>query len=157
MSIAQAGDDILKIRWFVVGICLLAYTPLAQTAEGESPKPLTIAKEPGSNFDASNFAAGQGRELVIANCTACHSDKLVTQNRSDSQGWRELINWMQKKQGLWPLDPKTEDAIVEYLATYYGRPQVADDTRRPALPEHLMPPIPSSPPTPPSPGRKIRD
>jgi hypothetical protein len=47
---------------------------------------------------------------------------------------------MQKKQGLWPLDPQTENVIVGYLATYYGRPKVADDTRRPALPDDLMPP-----------------
>jgi len=116
--------------------------------ESESPKTLPVANEPGSNFDASNFASGEGRELVVANCTACHSDKLVTQNRSDRQGWRELIHWMQKKQGLWPLDPQTEDIIVGYLATHYGRPAIADDTRRPALSDQLMPPTSSSLPMP---------
>ena len=119
---------------------LLACAPPVRNVESESPKTLPIATEPGSNFDASNFAPGEGRALVVANCTACHSDKLVTQNRSDSQGWRELIYWMQKKQGLWPLDPQTEDVIVGYLAMHYGRPEVADDIRRPALSNHLMPP-----------------
>jgi len=137
----------LKTTLFVVGIFLLACAAPVQDVESESPKPLVVAKGPGSNFDASNFASGAGRDLVVANCTACHSDKLVTQNRSDSQGWRELIHWMQKKQGLWPLEPQTEDIIVAYLATHYGRPKVADDTRRPALSDQLMPPTSSSLPT----------
>jgi len=108
---------------------------------------LILAKKPGSNFDASGFPEGHGRDLVVANCTACHSDKLVRQNRATAEGWRELIHWMQKKQGLWPLDPQTETIIVGYLATYYGRPAVADDKRRPALPDELMPPtsLPSTP------------
>jgi hypothetical protein len=138
----------LKTTWFVVGIFLLACVAPVKDPESESPRALPVANQPGSNFDASNFASGAGRELVVANCTACHSDKLVTQNRSDRQGWRELIHWMQKKQGLWPLDPQTEDVIVGYLATHYGRPEVADDTRRPALSDSLMPPTPSSLPTP---------
>ena len=138
----------MKTTWFVVGIFLLACAAPVPDIESESPKTLPVANQPGSNFDASNFAPGAGRELVVANCTACHSDKLVTQNRSDRQGWRELIRWMQKKQGLWPLAPQTEDVIVGYLATHYGRPQVADDTRRPALPDQLMPPTSSSLPTP---------
>ena len=137
----------MKTAWFVVGIFLLACAATAEDVESESPKALAIAKAPGSNFSASNLASGEGRDLVVANCTACHSDKLVMQNRSDSQGWRELIHWMQKKQGLWPLDPQTEDVIVAYLATHYGRPKVADDTRRPALSDQLMPPTSSSLPT----------
>ena len=134
----------MKAAWFVVGIFLVACTGLTKEVARVSPKTLEIAKGPGSNFDASSFASGKGRDLVVANCTACHSDKLVMQNRSDRQGWRELIRWMQKKQGLWPLDPQTENIIVDYLATHYGRPQVADDTRRPALSDHLMPPDSSS-------------
>ena len=137
----------MKTAWFVVGIFLVACAGPAKDVETDSPKTLKIANGPGSNFDASNFALGEGRDQVVANCTACHSDKLVRQNRADSQGWRELIRWMQKKQGLWPLDPQTEDAIVGYLATHYGRPQIADDTRRPALSDGLMPPISASLPT----------
>jgi hypothetical protein len=127
---------------------MVACAGLPKEVEEVPPKTLEFAKGPGSNFDASNFASGEGRDLVVANCTACHSDKLVMQNRSDRQGWRELIRWMQEKQGLWPLDPQTENVIVGYLATHYGRPQVADDTRRPALSDHLMPPASSSLPPP---------
>jgi cytochrome c1 len=131
-----------------VGLALLACAAPTNNLDSETPKTPVMAKEPGSNFDASGFPEGDGRDLVAANCTACHSDKLVRQNRSNAEGWRELILWMQKKQGLWPLDPKTEDIIVGYLATNYGRPAVADDTRRPALPDDLMPPtsLPASAP-----------
>ena len=130
----------MRALWLVVGLSLSACAAPMNDLASEAPKTLVLAKEPGSNFDASGFPKGNGRELVVANCTACHSDKLVRQNRSNEEGWRELIHWMQKKQGLWPLDPQTENVIVGYLATYYGRPKVADDTRRPALPDDLMPP-----------------
>ena len=147
IGIRSTGVDALKTTLFVVGIFLFACAAPVEDVDNESATTVPIAKQAGSNFDASNFASGEGRELVVANCTACHSDKLVRQNRSDRQGWRELIRWMQKKQGLWPLDPQTEDVIVGYLATHYGRPQVADDTRRPALSVQLRPPTSSSLPT----------
>jgi cytochrome c5 len=139
-AIKNTGGDALTARWFVVVLALFACAEPNTRIENPSPEALAVAKQPGSNFDASDFPEGEGRSLVVANCTACHSDKLVRQNRSTKEGWRELIRWMQKKQGLWLLDPQTEDTIVEYLASHYGRPAVADDTRRPALPDHLLPP-----------------
>ena len=134
----------MTARWCVVVLVLvLALFACAgpnTQIENHIPEALAAATQPGSNFDASGFPEGEGRALVVANCTACHSDKLVRQNRSTKEGWRELIRWMQKKQGLWPLDLQTEDTILEYLASHYGRPALADDTRRPALPDHLLPP-----------------
>ena len=128
-------------KWLVVGLFLVSCAAPVKSPDSEATKTPALAKGPGSNFDASSFPDAEGRNLVVANCTACHSDKLVRQNRATKEGWRELVRWMQKKQGLWPLDPATEDIILEYLATHYGRPKVADETRRPALSQDLMPPI----------------
>ncbi len=58
-------------------------------------------------------------ELVRATCTACHSAKLVTQNRADREGWTEMIRWMQKTQNLWDLG-ENEPLILDYLATHYA-------------------------------------
>ena len=80
-------------------------------------------------------------ELVRNNCIACHSIKLVTQQRGSATQWLALIRWMQDKQNLWQFDPETESKIITYLAENYP-PQA--DQRRAALAPQLMPPNPYS-------------
>lgn len=58
-------------------------------------------------------------EIVRANCTSCHSAKLITQNRQDREGWKGLIVWMQETQGLWDLGDN-ETLVLDYLATHYA-------------------------------------
>jgi hypothetical protein len=65
----------------------------------------------------------EGFEIVRATCTACHSAKLVTQNRATREGWVQMIRWMQETQGLWDLG-KNEVVIVDYLAKYYAPEEV---------------------------------
>ena len=62
---------------------------------------------------------GEGLNLVIANCTACHSAQLVTQNRADRDGWKKMIVWMQETQNLWELGTQ-EETILNYLAKNYA-------------------------------------
>ncbi|MEM0954569.1 MAG: hypothetical protein AAGI24_10560 [Pseudomonadota bacterium] len=68
---------------------------------------------------ASGLEIAPGMEVVKAQCGACHSTRLVTQNRADREGWQKLIRWMQESQGLWPLGD-AEPAILDYLAANYG-------------------------------------
>jgi hypothetical protein len=65
----------------------------------------------------------EGFELVRGTCTACHSAKLVTQNRATREGWVQMIRWMQETQGLWDLG-KNEGIIVDYLAKHYAPEEV---------------------------------
>ena len=83
-------------------------------------------------------------ELVRNNCIACHSPKLITQQRGSEAQWLNMIRWMQKKQNLWQFDPDTENRIIAYLAGNYP-PQA--DRRRAAIPPDLMPPNPFAPPS----------
>ncbi|PRY89015.1 cytochrome C [Mongoliibacter ruber] len=62
---------------------------------------------------------GEGLQLVLANCTNCHSAKLVTQNRFTREGWIQVIRWMQETQGFWDLG-SNEDPIVDYLSTHFA-------------------------------------
>lgn len=57
--------------------------------------------------------------LVKGNCLACHSAKLVTQNRATREGWETMIRWMQAKHGLRELGA-AEPRILDYLAEYYA-------------------------------------
>ncbi|MEM9058189.1 MAG: hypothetical protein AAGD86_11980 [Pseudomonadota bacterium] len=75
-------------------------------------------------------------ELVRTHCSACHSTRLITQQRGDKAKWVALIRWMQATQNLWPLESEVERRIVAYLAEHY--PPGADRRRAP-LPADAMP------------------
>jgi len=112
--------------------------PEAPRAEGDPEAlatPATDLSQP-IRFDASG--------VVIANCTGCHSGRLVQQNRATRAGWHEIIRWMQAKQGLWRLEAKIESEILDYLAAEYGPANDSEDGRRPALEPKLMPPLTTS-------------
>lgn len=78
-------------------------------------------------------------ELVRNNCIACHSPKLITQQRGTEAQWLNMIRWMQKKQNLWQFEPEVEKRIIGYLAENYAP---GADRRRAAIPPDLMPPNP---------------
>lgn len=67
----------------------------------------------------TELLAGEGLELVKANCTSCHSSALILQNRFTREGWHEKIVWMQETQGLWELGAN-ESIILDYLAANYA-------------------------------------
>ena len=102
-----------------------------------------VAEEPA--IDAfTGFPMTGDWELVRANCIACHSPKLVTQQRGTAEQWLSMIRWMQEKQNLWAFEPDVERRIVAYLAEQF--PPSAD-RRRAAIPPDLMPPNPYAPDT----------
>lgn len=100
-----------------------------------------IAAEPELDAFSGLKMAGDW-ELVRNNCVACHSAKLVTQQRGSAAQWLSMIRWMQEKQNLWQFDPDTESRIIAYLAEYYPP---AKERRRAAIPRDLMPPNPYAP------------
>ena len=84
---------------------------------------VAFAQEPREIDAASGLYKDDGWELVFANCGACHSTKLVTQNRMSAVNWVNTIRWMQTKQGLWDLGDN-EKTIVAYLSRNYGIPDL---------------------------------
>lgn len=85
-----------------------------------------IPEESGQNEEqtfstnaADILKEGEGKLLVIQNCTSCHSARLIDQNRATTEGWTSMIRWMQSSQNLWDLG-ENENAILQYLATNYG-------------------------------------
>ncbi len=75
-------------------------------------------------------------ELVRNNCVACHSTKLITQQRGTKEQWLAMIRWMQNSQNLWQFPPDVEERIITYLAENY--PPSAERRRAP-IPSELMP------------------
>lgn len=68
---------------------------------------------------ATGLKVAVGMDVVIANCTVCHSAKFITLQKGDRDTWLQMIRWMQRTQGLWDFDPKTEDTILTYLEKNY--------------------------------------
>ena len=62
---------------------------------------------------------GDGVDLVLENCTACHSTEIIRENRMSRKAWDETITWMQEKQGLWELG-KDRKIILDYLSKAQG-------------------------------------
>ncbi|NNL99184.1 MAG: hypothetical protein HKO62_00445, partial [Gammaproteobacteria bacterium] len=82
-----------------------------------------------------------GWKQVKTHCTACHSARLIVQQRGDKDQWLKIIRWMQRTQNLWIIPPGDESAILAYLASSY--PPGAT-FRRQGLATHLLPPAPRS-------------
>lgn len=57
--------------------------------------------------------------MVKAQCTNCHSTKLIQQQRLTRDGWRQKIRWMQANHNLWELGD-TEVQVLDYLEKYYA-------------------------------------
>jgi len=68
---------------------------------------------------ATGLVFADGIELIQQNCLACHSSKLITQNRMSRERWKETIVWMQETQKLWDLGVN-EPKILDYLAENYA-------------------------------------
>ena len=79
------------------------------------PQPV-VAAEPAIDPVTGLVMTGDW-EIVRANCVACHSARLITQQRGSAQQWLTMIRWMQKKQNLWQFDPATEE-----FQTTHSRP-----------------------------------
>ncbi|MGV7222412.1 MAG: hypothetical protein ACQ9MH_12880 [Nitrospinales bacterium] len=79
--------------------------------------------------EGGGLQPGEGRGLVLENCTGCHSTAIILQNRMSRKRWNETITWMQEKQGLQGLNPETRNGILNYLGKYQGPPNSDNDKK----------------------------
>ena len=61
-----------------------------------------------------------GVELVVKNCTVCHSADIILENHMSRKAWDKTITWMQKEQGLWELNKEVRKIILDYLSKAQG-------------------------------------
>ena len=103
---------------------------------GLSTSALSIQAQEKTTYDPiTGLVIDENYDIVRAHCTACHSAKLVTQNRMTRENWLTTIRWMQKSQGLWPLGAQ-EQRILDYLEMHYSPIAVS---RRSPIPKNLLP------------------
>ena len=79
--------------------------------------PNAVAKEK-NNYQG--LPPVSGVELVIKNCTVCHSADIILANHMSRKAWDKTITWMQKEQGLWELNKEVRKIILDYLSKTQG-------------------------------------
>lgn len=120
-----------KILILVIGATLLISASLKQeNLKSNKSSKVAFADSTVRLDKATGLVIDKGLDVVIANCTGCHSSKLITQFHTDRAGWLEKIRWMQQKQKLWALG-EAEPVILDYLAKNYPATEVVN--RRAAL------------------------
>jgi hypothetical protein len=76
-------------------------------------------RQAGSREDFTQYLpAGAGKELVIAQCSACHELKGTVQLRKSKQEWEAIVLDMAARGA--PLSIEEADAIIAYLSTVFG-------------------------------------
>lgn len=118
------------LTWIYVG--LNRGPDIHEIVPVESEQAVVVEEDPNEIVNGihvrTGLVEGVGLMETVNNCTACHSAKLITQNRMDHDRWKATIQWMQETQNLWDLGAN-EEVIINYLVTNY--PPVAKGRRAP--------------------------
>jgi hypothetical protein len=105
---------------------LASFRDVSQNRAYTLHTPATIGVSDTMKRDtATGLIIGEHLALVKANCTGCHSTKLIQQHRFSREGWVGKIRWMQQYHNLWNLGD-SEKAILDYLEKYYSPESTAN-------------------------------
>ncbi len=92
-------------------------------AKAEAAKPVTMF-DPRTGLELhhrTRLIMGDGYPVVERECAQCHPTQIIRSFRADRAEWLDAIQWMQAEKGLKTFDKKTEETILTYLETYYGK------------------------------------
>jgi cytochrome c5 len=83
---------------------------------------ITISHPAWAGEEQLELKAGGGRELVMANCTMCHSLDMIQINTPimKKEKWEATVAKMRKVMGA-PIREEDVPIIVEYLSEQYGK------------------------------------
>jgi hypothetical protein len=101
---------------FVITLSIF-YPP--EDSQSSATATTVVSRTNATIEEPSVLADDPNIDIIKTNCTACHSAKLIVQNRATREGWKSMIVWMQKNQKLWDLG-NNEDLILDYLAKNYA-------------------------------------
>ncbi|MBD2699042.1 hypothetical protein IC229_00220 [Spirosoma sp. BT702] len=114
---------------FFIGLVSIAMLSFQTTSPLQQPATSNVVIDTVKTDPESGLAIDPSLTMVKAQCTACHSSKLILQHRFTRDGWVERIRWMQKYHKLWDLG-ESEKVVLDYLEKHYG-PQSAQVTVSP--------------------------
>ena len=74
---------------------------------------------------------GQGRDIVTAACTHCHTAEIIVASHMSRKTWDTTLTWMQQTQGLVELEPDIRALILDYLVLTQGLDDEAESGSSP--------------------------
>lgn len=114
--------------FFLIGVLLISLASFRNISTTQKPRATQILMPIADTLkiDAeSGMINDPNLMMVKAQCTACHSSKLILQHRFTRAGWVERIRWMQKYHKLWDLG-ESEKVVLDYLEKHYGPENAAN-------------------------------
>ncbi|MBC7571711.1 MAG: hypothetical protein H7319_18575 [Spirosoma sp.] len=112
---------ILKITLIISSLLI----GLASFRAGQPDQKIThpaslVARADTARIDAETGMIDDPNLMMVkAQCTACHSSKLILQHRFTRAGWLDRIRWMQQYHKLWDLG-ESEKVVLDYLEKHYS-------------------------------------
>ena len=96
----------------------------AAGATGTEGGQLVLLKDPETGIaidPKTRLIMGEGFSLVKVECVKCHPTQIIRSFHADRNGWTDAIRWMQRDKGLRLFEPDTEEKLLTYLTTFYGK------------------------------------
>ncbi|MCF0073712.1 hypothetical protein LZD49_24750 [Dyadobacter sp. CY261] len=103
-------------------IALLGLGIISQTLPETSLTNANVAAMPADTTKKdpeTGLIVDENLYMVKAQCTNCHSTKLIIANRFTRDGWKQKIRWMQANHNLWELGD-AEKPVLDYLEKNYS-------------------------------------
>lgn len=76
--------------------------------------------------EADGLKPGEGREIVRAACTSCHTTEIIVAAHMTRRTWDTTLTWMEETQGLTKLEPAIRREILDYLESTQGLEEEED-------------------------------
>ncbi len=113
------------IVFLVLGITLSSFRRENQNSDTESLKKTfkpfsnAVLSDTTKKDPETGLIIDENLYMVKAQCTGCHSTKLIMANHFTRDGWKQKIRWMQANHNLWELGD-TEKQVLDYLEKNYA-------------------------------------
>ena len=113
------------IVFLVLGITLSSFRRENQNSDTESLKKNiklfsnVVLSDTTKKDPETGLIIDENLYMVKAQCTGCHSTKLIMANHFTRDGWKQKIRWMQANHNLWELGD-TEKQVLDYLEKNYA-------------------------------------
>lgn len=113
------------IVFLVLGITLSSFRRESQNSYTESlkknvqPFSNAVLSDTTKKDPETGLIVDENLYMVKAQCTGCHSTKLIMANHFTRDGWKQKIRWMQANHNLWELGD-TEKQVLDYLEKNYA-------------------------------------
>lgn len=69
----------------------------------------------------TDLIVDEGLDKVKENCTICHTGRFIVVNGGDKKFWKAKMRTMQTAYGLWDIDKKSQERMLNYLAKNYSK------------------------------------